>query len=1002
MLTKAKEIYGKVKSKLIPNAKEAQQPQEPPRSPQQVTYNLGRGPLQTTPQDDSVQNTSAARRIRKEFDQDTSPEEPRQPSGTTFTASRPRISEGRHHHTTPFAQSDLKQTWSEEAARKTKSIEVDGTTSSTHANPNPEATAAEPPHLTPRRNDRTLVPTQPTDSFSKIDSQVDPSHNKGQKNPDVQDPVPGTTGLTETNSGTGSQSQIPRSQSQIPRSQSPIPRHQQTQDTPYIPNCVQTQDIVCSASPKKRDSTRGLVVADTDISSPSDQYRDAEHPGIFFETSDGQLSSQTNVPSDHHVQQRREGSPEGDNFGEMERGPHLERDFHDSRVSSLAAVQGAQVAMLVSGRHTPSQGGFSHAPRQVSYHDRSQSSPGRDNGTSKSSRTSFRDENTGYRGGKTTKPEKERSMIEYEAIKDFCSYFSRVVGNLPRRDSFEYLLREVPGLYEDLRKGHAALNEAENSNVRAEMKDLRNDFSRELIKERNMLAEKFDANSSITQSLADEIAKTQQDLSESLGNKMAKTQRDLSESLGNKMAKTQQDLSESLGNKMAKTQRDLSESLGNKMAKSHQDLSESLENKMAKTQRDLSESLGNKMAKTQQDLSGSLGNKMAKTQQDLSAIMNSLRQSQETYHRDNIELRSALESANNRAALLTKEAQDKAAHIGTLKGENDQLRQSKESCMKTQRHKHEELVKWLGIESERKIREKESELETLRESTESKVKTTTKNLKANNQRLEERLARFHSDSYVARPDIELAMTFRQLSQKIVTLGSSVTGVQLVNINSSWDPTGYMTQNQSHINRAWVRFFNHVAWSRVYRGFFQYHHALGCFGPQGHGYEYLRQTHDLLAGSQHNNLDSDREVINFWAFLFSKIYKEVQANMATEPVQMFNQAVEKVAKELCEFMQSSSGRPVTGAQQTDAWDVASGCGRFALELASQRAHWQLVICVDGGVLSDSTSFREENNSTSRPCRADLITMPCLKRTGDGRLDTTSSRVVVPGKFVGYSG
>ncbi|KAI5458968.1 hypothetical protein BGZ63DRAFT_390052 [Mariannaea sp. PMI_226] len=262
-----------------------------------------------------------------------------------------------------------------------------------------------------------------------------------------------------------------------------------------------------------------------------------------------------------------------------------------------------------------------------------------------------------------------------------------------------------------------------------------------------------------------------------------------------------------------------------------------------------------------------------------------------------------------------------------------------------------------------------------------------------------------TSDYTPITDEQFKSSFERLGKRVNNLMSWVPKPDRFTFDQALDPTNYLARNAQRGGRIWPQFVRNLCWRTLIAGFFAQQLGFGALGDaRTEGYDLIDSLRQLLATS----IDSDpnesfvlsNKGLNKWrATTFDGILKGVRAGQQhNRLVRCFNANVAAVTEGLIASLLQISDNRLNPQATAEIGSIAQAVGELALEMGSQRAH----VCLDavghGQVVVSGERFKDDAEYDAVKLTVDLMTLPCLRRLGDGRDDESVERVIVQGDVV----
>ncbi|KLU89757.1 hypothetical protein MAPG_08726 [Magnaporthiopsis poae ATCC 64411] len=198
-------------------------------------------------------------------------------------------------------------------------------------------------------------------------------------------------------------------------------------------------------------------------------------------------------------------------------------------------------------------------------------------------------------------------------------------------------------------------------------------------------------------------------------------------------------------------------------------------------------------------------------------------------------------------------------------------------------------------------------------------------------------------------------------------------------------------------------------------------GFGALGCQGAGYQIMMPLFEVFLGTDLRDLDAasivlphDKETNAGRAWLFASILRDVKkgddcgGGMSTSTstsalAAIFEDNVTMVTGDLTTQLQHISNGGLDPSAEAQVGGVVRAIGIFALEMGSQRAQVSLETCRYGDLVTLGEKFGDGKSSGDggwggQQVQVDILTQPCLVRTGDGREDLATRKVIVKGDII----
>ncbi|KAL8366166.1 hypothetical protein RB595_004780 [Gaeumannomyces hyphopodioides] len=284
--------------------------------------------------------------------------------------------------------------------------------------------------------------------------------------------------------------------------------------------------------------------------------------------------------------------------------------------------------------------------------------------------------------------------------------------------------------------------------------------------------------------------------------------------------------------------------------------------------------------------------------------------------------------------------------------------------------------------------------------------------------LRNRMAAYSTGTYTAIPDSDLVVSLRRLAQDISNLSLYVPQPAGYVPSPEADPTNHVARSlaRGSSGATWPRYVQSVCWTVVLRGFFHMPLGFGALGCQGAGYQIMMPLFEMFLGKDlrdHENapdvLPHDKETNTGRAWLIAGILRDVTksdddempSSSGTALAAIFEENVRLVSCELTAQLQHISNGGLDPGAEAQVGGVVRAIGVFALEMGSQRAQVALETCGYGDFVTLGERYGDGKSGGDAgwgQVQVDLLTQPCLVRTGDGREDLTTQKVIVKGDIV----
>ncbi|KAK4188116.1 hypothetical protein QBC35DRAFT_211406 [Podospora australis] len=215
----------------------------------------------------------------------------------------------------------------------------------------------------------------------------------------------------------------------------------------------------------------------------------------------------------------------------------------------------------------------------------------------------------------------------------------------------------------------------------------------------------------------------------------------------------------------------------------------------------------------------------------------------------------------------------------------------------------------------------------------------------------------------------------------------------------------MTRGSQPDTRAWSRHIRSLCWKHLLLGFFEYPHGFGVFGTGNEGMDILSQFYDMIADPQNPGsltIPNTPQENDWRGYIFEKILQDVRAGVGEKAITgWFEDNVLLVTQSLTAAIQQQCPYGLTEEIYTAIQKIVRNAGILALEMGSQRSHVYFQGCTPGDKIDAplQSKFADENGlNLETGATVEIMTMPCLIRLGDGKVDLVTEVVLLQGKII----
>ncbi|KAH9884836.1 hypothetical protein F4778DRAFT_787482 [Xylariomycetidae sp. FL2044] len=311
------------------------------------------------------------------------------------------------------------------------------------------------------------------------------------------------------------------------------------------------------------------------------------------------------------------------------------------------------------------------------------------------------------------------------------------------------------------------------------------------------------------------------------------------------------------------------------------------------------------------------------------------------------------------------------------------LEREKQEAVQDMRQQKEKAIEEMNTKMEHTASEFEKVIVSLEQS------LSEKNL---------RIASYSTGNYTPKSDQAFDSSLRSIAQQINNLVAYVPRQQTI-LDETLDPTHYVARNAKQGNRTWPRFVRNVCWNILLEGFFHHQLGFGAFGAQNEASSLLALFSPTEENKTSSGLPNTKE-FNVWrATLFETLLKGMTSatTAASKYSSMFEENVKRVTCKLAKALQQICNGGLDPGCHAQLSSITQESGMLALEMGSQRVLLLLESCAHGDHVT-SNRFADESDCGVTEFKVDLMTLPCLRRVGDGRQELGMEKVIVRGSVV----